>query len=113
MKVYQESPGSTFESNGKVYDLNGILRDTANLPVNNISPANLIWCCSPEKLDPKRVQAADTNVPILVTIERSQSVVVDGEHRVTKAYVLEKRVVMPYRLVPAAIMKKHRIEVKK
>ncbi len=114
-KVYQEEHGSTFESDGTLYDLNGILRDAHNLPVNNIATVKLMWCI-PKDLDPKRVAASDDTIPVLITFYKGKPLVVDGAHRVSKRRMqqLEPKskapITSPYRLVPADVMKKHIIK---
>lgn len=113
MKVYQEEAGGTFEADGVRYDLNGILRDSARLPVNHIALAKLKWCLGSTTLKEERVEAADFMVPILITpymgkvlMNRGKPLVVDGEHRTTKA-IRHKRAFIAYRLVPAEVMKRH------
>lgn len=114
-KIYQEENGSTFESDGVFYDLNGILMDARNLPVNNIATAKLMWCIPPT-LDPKRVEAADETIPVLITLYKGKPLTVDGAHRVSKRRRLQLvpkskfPATTPYRLVPAAMMQKHLIK---
>ncbi len=111
-KLYQEELGSTFESDGVYYNLNGILKDARNLPVNNIATSRLMWAI-PRDLDRKRVEAADDTIPVLVTLHKGRPLVVDGAHRTLKRY--EKMLTpksgfsatTPYRLVSSEIMKRH------
>lgn len=111
-KVYQEERGSTFESNGVFYDLNGILKDARHLPVNNIATSRLMWAI-PKDLDTKRVEAADETIPVLVTLDKGRPLVVDGAHRTLKRYRLmltpksKFSATTPYRLVSHEIMKRH------
>jgi hypothetical protein len=111
--VYQEEPGGTFEADGVLYDLNGILRDTARLPVNHIALSKVAWALNSRPLDPQRVEDADYSVPVLITLYagrnpkyKGKPLVVDGEHRCVKA-IRDKRVTIGYRLVSEAIMKRH------
>lgn len=116
-KVYQEGHGSTFESDGVLYDLNGIFKDAHNIPVNNIATAKLLWCI-PKDLDPRRVEAADDTIPVLVTIYKGKPLTVDGAHRVTKRRMKQMvpkskfPATTPYKLIPADVMKKHIIKKK-
>lgn len=112
-KLYQEEEGGTFEADGVQYDLNGILRDTARLPINHIALSRLAWCLGSHTLDDARVEASDYSVPVLITLYNGRNpkykgkpLVVDGEHRCTKA-IRHRRVTIGYRLVSEAIMKRH------
>lgn len=107
-KVYQEEGESIFESEGVKYDLNYILRNTNLIRPSQISPLRLQWCISKD-LDPVRVEKADTDVPVLVTIDKGRLLVVDGEHRVSKA-LGKKLTVIPYILVPSETMRKAMIK---
>lgn len=109
-KAYQEEGESIFESDGVKYDLNYIFRNTNLIRPSHISPLRLQWCI-PNNLDPARVERADTDVPVLVTIYKGQLLVVDGAHRTKKA-LNKKLTVIPYILVPANTMKKAIIKKK-
>ena len=91
MKVsdfYQEEkvPGfCTFTHEGNEYDLNPLFKLTADFPVFYIPVSKLAWCLDGVALDPERVKAADTSVPILVSPALEGMVPVDGAHRLQKA----------------------------
>lgn len=89
---YQEEPGGTFTHEGHEYDLNTVLRLTANFPIFNIPVEKLAWCLdgvdfdSPE--DQERVLNADVACPIIVGPSLEGMVPVDGAHRLKKAIEL-------------------------
>ena len=107
--MYLESETSTMSSNGTIYSINGILRDTEHLPIQRFKVSDLKWILegvdfsSPE--DQRRILAADLSAPILVTrLTRFGLVTVDGAHRLAKA--IQHRVHdLPGKLVPASVMK--------
>jgi hypothetical protein len=101
--VYQEKGNGTFEADGVHYDLNKILRLTANEPIVQVAVSELAWVLEYCNSDPKRVAAADLSAPILVCMYKGQLLTVDGEHRLTKAYQ-EKVATLPARWVSATVM---------
>lgn len=104
-EVYQEEDGGTFEANGVLYDLNYIFREVAKEPVHEIEVSKLDWVLEYCHSDPERVKKADLDAPILVTKFEGKELVVDGEHRLQKAFK-EKKKTMKYRRVSPEIMKK-------
>lgn len=83
--VYQEHE-STFESDGTMYDLNRIFRQTHGDTVHTIDLDKLVWVLKFVKgYDPERVQRSDVDVPILVAKVDGRMLVVDGLHRLIKA----------------------------
>lgn len=92
-EAYQE-PGGTFESNGLTYDINILFLATDTAPVAYFRVADLQWVVDENihahnVLDELvRVEAADVNVPILVTTYEDRWLVVDGWHRLLKALAL-------------------------
>jgi GNAT superfamily N-acetyltransferase len=93
--TYQEGKYSTFTHNGKEYPLDPFLKRAEKLHAKSVSMAKLEWNVQTAQPDPKRVATADINYPILYTIDPKWGyVVVDGLHRLTKAYQMGKRSIM-------------------
>ncbi len=86
IEVYQEE-NSFFSSNGSDYDLNIVFKLTDNLPVSQIEISKLIWVLKYIKnVDNDRVNKADLSIPILIWKSKGKEIVVDGLHRLLKAY---------------------------
>lgn len=113
MAAYQEENGSTFSSNGKVYDLNAIFKAVQHQPVLRINVAQLVWVLKHVQLDKDdgaRIAQVDLSVPILVTLDEGKELVVDGLHRLVKAQ-RDGVPVLPYRRVYKSDMIQARIHV--
>jgi hypothetical protein len=81
---YREE-GSTFGSNGRVYDLNRIFEATQGRRPRRVRMSELDWILrAAPPHDAARVARADTRYPILVHREGGRTVVVDGLHRLAK-----------------------------
>lgn len=90
--TYQEGKDSTFTHNGKEYYIDPFLKRAEHLPVKSVPMSRLEWNVLDCKPDPERVKTADINYPILYTIDPKWGyVVVDGLHRLTKAYQMGKQ----------------------
>lgn len=104
IETYQEEDGSAFSSNGVSYDLNYLFVASQHLPVRNILVNDLRWVLNHEDVhDERRVAAADTSVPLLVTKEHNRIVVVDGFHRLVSA-VRNHISSLPSIMIPRKIM---------
>lgn len=85
-EVYQEEEGGYFESDGKQYDLNHMWRALKNAPVEKIHVSKLTWVLEwVDGLDEARVERADLDAPLLVTLYKGHELTVDGIHRLAKA----------------------------
>ena len=112
MKPYQEEK-STFQSNGKFYNLNFIWRNVYRDPILEIEIPRLSWVINPkDSVDEKRVKEADIATPILVTKEDGRELVVDGLHRLIKAIRLQRKT-LPYWRVSPELMRKAEIQIRK
>lgn len=115
LEVYQEQD-STFESDGKLYDLNTLFVETENAPVAYFKVEDLLWVLEGQDInyaddseDARRVREADLTVPILVTPYKNSSwLVVDGLHRLVRA-LREKKEYMIGRVVPEESMNRARL----
>lgn len=96
--IYQESPTSTFTHDGKDYNLNQVLQAVSGRPVDDHSVEELKWVLDHTDTHPARINAADTNTPVLVTNWNGKKTVVDGAHRLAKA-IEEGRTSIPGRMV--------------
>lgn len=86
-EVYQEGVGGTFSSDGKFYDLNLLFKLAHKLPVQQMRVELLTWVIEEVyPIDEARVAAADYHVPVLVCKHGQHELVVDGLHRLIKAY---------------------------
>jgi hypothetical protein len=83
-KVYQEE-GSTFTHHGREYDLNKIFRLIGDLTPVKVSMKSLSWNLMKD-LDRNRVNAADTSIPLIVSLEDGIYYVLDGNHRLVKLH---------------------------
>jgi hypothetical protein len=102
--IYQEED-STFYSNGKTYDLNQLFIDVNDQPVELIHLNKLVWVLHElkEPLDEDRIAKANLIVPILVTHVDGRELVVDGIHRLSKAFKMNVRM-LPYKRVSPKMM---------
>lgn len=101
--IYQEESGSTFTSDGVNYDLNKIFKAVAKEPIGSIAVSKIKWVLDYATPDVSRVDKADLDAPILVTLYQRKELVVDGLHRLAKA-VKEKKTHLPFRRVSERIM---------
>ncbi len=89
-EMWNEPDDSTFTHDGHTYDLNGLLSATLGMPVHKIPVSKLIWIFKwtgkETTSDLQRDDNADLNAPILVTNLKGQLVVLDGLHRLEKAF---------------------------
>ena len=102
-EVYQEAGNSTFSQDSAVYDLNKLFVLTDAYPVSQIAVAELAWILHEGAPDPVRVNKADYTVPVLVTMWQGHAVVVDGLHRVAKAF-RDGIVRIPCKMVPTSVL---------
>lgn len=102
-EVYQEAGNSTFSQDSAVYDLNKLFAITDQYPVTQIAVAELAWILREAQPDPIRVNKANYTVPVLVTMWQGHAVVVDGLHRVAKAY-RDGIVRIPCKMVPTPVL---------
>ena len=115
LEAYQEQD-STFESDGKLYDLNTLFVETENAPVAYFKVEDLAWVLEGQNInyeegseDARRLQNADLKVPILVTPYKNSSwLVVDGLHRLVRA-IKEGEEMMVGRVVPEESMNRARL----
>lgn len=106
---YKEGTDSTFTHMGKVYSVDKVLeviRKKKLKPVElRTDKDNLGWVLFikdnqgryvKDTLDPDRVDKADTSVPVIVLKNEEYGlVVVDGTHRLYRAYFIEKKKKLP------------------
>lgn len=115
LEAYQEQD-STFESDGKLYDLNKLFQDTEHAPVAYFKIEDLLWVFDGQDInyeeeteDASRVEQADLTIPILVTAYKDSSwLVVDGLHRLVKA-LREKKEYLPGRVLSEESMNRARL----
>jgi hypothetical protein len=88
LELYQEELGSSFECDGKLYDINALFMLTEDLPVLYFPVSLLTWVLEWDTPDPERLAIADVTVPILVSKYGDDLLAVDGLHRLTKAVEL-------------------------
>lgn len=84
-ELYQEEPGSSFENDGKEYDINIVFQHMDSKPYSYYKVSDLEWVLKYDTPDPDRVRDADLDVPLLIGYYYNQFVVLDGLHRLTKA----------------------------
>ena len=82
---YTEGPRSLICHNGIYYKLDRIFELSLDLPVTKMPLSNLQWLIDANTADPERLKNANINVPIIVTPQGGQYVIIDGYHRVVKA----------------------------
>ena len=103
MRVYREE-GSTFSSEGKVYDLNTLFLLTQDTMNQLIKVSELTWVLAHDTPRRERVQRADVTVPILVTKLGKLELVIAGLHRLQKAVELGLKE-LPYKRVSPEMLK--------
>lgn len=106
-EIYQESEDSTFEHNGHQYDLNGLLEETEKYRSKPVLIKDLIWIFkySPISKNDPRIKSADLSIPIIITELNKKLVVLDGEHRLMKAYLDNKNTIMTKYVEPDILNK--------
>lgn len=82
------SPMSLINHNGILYKLDRIFELSIDLPVTNMPLDGLRWMRdaypgSPDDID--KENKADLSVPIIVTPQNGEYIIIDGMHRVAKA----------------------------
>lgn len=85
---YSEGPMSLVTHNGILYKLDIIFHMSKDLPVTMVPLSELLWMLNsiePGSDDEKRVKKVDKKVPIIVTPQNGQYVIIDGYHRALKA----------------------------
>jgi hypothetical protein len=82
---YTEGPMSLVTHNGILYKLDYMFELSADLPVTMISLDDLRWQVENLQADEARTKKADIKVPIIVTPQNGQYIILDGTHRVLKA----------------------------
>lgn len=83
---YSEGPMSLVTHNGILYKLDRIFELSVDLPVTMLPLEDLKWMLNvPGLVDDERMKKADSKVPIIVTPQNGQYVIIDGMHRVMKA----------------------------
>lgn len=82
---YSEGARSLICHNGIYYKLDRIFELSLDLPVTKMPLSNLQWLIDANTADPERLKNANINVPIIVTPQGGQYVIIDGYHRVVKA----------------------------
>lgn len=82
VETYQEEPEGTFTHDGEEYDLNAVLKAVEHQETIEIDIDQLDWVLDYDTPDEDRLEAADTDAPIVVAIRMT---VVDGLHRLAKA----------------------------
>ena len=106
---YKEGPDSTFSHDGKEYSVDKVLaliRKKKLEPVElRTDKDHLGWILFEKTeqgeyvkdiLDPDRMDKADTSIPVIVIkSKRYGLVIVDGTHRLYKAYFIEKKKKLP------------------
>jgi hypothetical protein len=104
---YKEGPDSTFTSNGKEYNVDYFIDYAQEIPAKEIPVKDLVWIFKFAKPgEKKRVKNADLSVPILITNYGKKLLVVDGYHRLTKAYEEHKETILA-RLIPKEAFKEY------
>jgi hypothetical protein len=90
---------------GKTYSVDRLLAVTRNAPIVDFPLDRVTWMID-DDYDLKRMQAADTSVPICVTqLPTGEWVTMDGYHRVIKACYVEKRKTIPAKIVTQQMLK--------
>lgn len=100
--AYREGSSSTYTHNGKTRTVDSLIAIAAESPVTPVRVADLKWVMEYTDVDPKRVDAADLSVPVIVTkMADGRLVAVDGAHRLARA-IREGRSSIPMRFVKEA-----------
>lgn len=101
-ELYQEERGGTFRHDGKIYDLNKLLRLVDKTEIVRLLTHQLEWVLEWDEPDAERIEKADLTTPILVTWwqdneaerpEKAKLVVLDGLHRLFKARKLGRKTI--------------------
>lgn len=82
---YQEEAASSFTHWGVKYNLNDVLDMSEAIKPIPVSMQRLEWNVV-KTLDPKRIAAADTTVPLIAIQEKGKVYVLDGNHRLVKLH---------------------------
>ena len=102
---YREEESSHVVSNGNKYYINNLLQASDKTPVKQFKVEDLKWILG-NKLNASRVDNADTSTPLLVQKDKDgHLVVLDGEHRLTKA-VREGLVTLPGKMIQNKYLEK-------
>ncbi len=83
---YYYEKESTITHYSMLLDLNKLFDITRHRWAIQMDILDLKWILYCTKIEKDRVERADYNVPILVTKEKAGYVVLDGVHRLKKAY---------------------------
>jgi len=83
------------------------LKETNKDHILEIAVNEIVWVLQYSTADKDRVSNADTNVPILVTLDNGKELVIDGLHRLRKA-VNKNLKTLPYRRVSKELFDKGR-----
>lgn len=101
--IYQEFD-STFHSNGKNYDLNKVFAITENKKTIQtfLSTLESVLGINADNLgfvDWQRVAETDLQYPLILSLEGSGFIIVDGYHRFLKAVITGKDLLLPTKYI--------------
>ena len=100
---YKEGEESTFTHFGKEYLVDDLIALTKHMSVKSLEISRLDWIFEFSTPDESRVDSADLSIPIIVTKDivdgKTQYIVLDGLHRLSKADRLGKKYIQCY-IVP-------------
>lgn len=82
-EAYSEGPRSTVDHDGQTFLVDDLLAAAGDPEDYNVE--DLMWALENASLDPQRVEAADPDVPGVLTTHRDKLTVLDGTHRLAKA----------------------------
>lgn len=105
---YQEELDSQFTHDGDRYDLNKLLRLTADRQIRYFKTSDLDWILDYTEVHEHRIKIADLTAPILITISNDKMIVLDGAHRLARA-VRDQVQELPGVLVTAEDLQKCKI----
>lgn len=105
---YKEEDGSTFESNGQMYDINKLFEISENLPIIYFKTDTLSWVLKYDNPDIENRNDIDYNIPILVGYDDDYLLVVDGVHRLKKA-VKENKDFIAGKFIDSAMLNSSKI----
>lgn len=108
-ELYQEESDSTVTHNGHTYSVNKLLRYAEDIDVEEFDVADLKWILKHDSLDLERVKAKQIKHPILVTKLGEKLVVLDGIHRLAKAFILDRAHIRG-KYIDHEILKKSRLD---
>lgn len=97
---YFEGENSTVSHEGKLYSVDALLKVAYSKKETETLLKDLIWVLAYSQPDEERVQKADISFPVIVLDEGSRMVVLDGLHRLTKAYRLGRTKIKSFILKP-------------